>query len=61
MEQNINKSSETLPGKLVAVGLAFDDVLIAPHYSAVVPSEVAANTRLTVAPSVASPEKPLAS
>ncbi len=47
MEQNLNKSSETLPDKLVAVGLTFDDVLIAPRYSAVVPSEVDVATRLT--------------
>src|SRR5215470_8142524 len=47
MEQNPNKSSATLPDKLVAVGLTFDDVLIAPRYSDVVPSEVAVDTRLT--------------
>src|SRR5215471_12194924 len=47
MEQNTNKSSNSLPDKLVAVGLTFDDVLIAPRYSAVVPSEVDVSTQLT--------------
>src|SRR5215471_343712 len=47
MEQNTNKSSNSLPDKLVAVGLTFDDVLIAPRYSAVVPSEVDVATQLT--------------
>jgi IMP dehydrogenase len=47
MEQNLNKSSHSLPDKLVAVGLTFDDVLIAPRYSSVVPSEVDVATRLT--------------
>src|ERR1700742_3041139 len=41
MEHNI------LADKLVSVGLTFDDVLIAPRYSAVVPSEVDVSTRLT--------------
>src|SRR4029079_11310466 len=47
MEQNPNKSSATLPDKLVAVGLTFDDVLIAPRFSSVVPSEVDVATQLT--------------
>jgi IMP dehydrogenase len=33
--------------KFIATGLTFDDVLIAPRYSAVVPSEVDVETRLT--------------
>jgi IMP dehydrogenase len=33
--------------KLIATGLTFDDVLIEPRYSAVVPSEVSVATRLT--------------
>jgi len=41
MEDNI------LAGKLLSVGLTFDDVLIAPRYSTVVPSEVDVATRLT--------------
>src|SRR3954454_4996324 len=39
--------SENLPDKLIATGLTFDDVLIAPRYSSVVPSEVDVQTRLT--------------
>ena len=41
MEHNI------LADKLLSVGLTFDDVLIAPRYSGVVPSEVEVDTRLT--------------
>src|SRR3954469_9396856 len=41
MEDNI------LAGKLLSTGLTFDDVLIAPRYSSVVPSEVEVQTRLT--------------
>ncbi len=41
MEHNI------LTDKLVAIGLTFDDVLIAPRYSSVVPSEVDVATCLT--------------
>src|SRR6476661_4183163 len=41
MEDNI------LSGKLIATALTFDDVLIAPRYSSVVPSEVEVQTRLT--------------
>src|SRR5262245_47588932 len=33
--------------KLIGTGLTFDDVLIEPRYSAVVPSEVDVSTRLT--------------
>src|SRR6478609_9361288 len=40
MEQNLSE-------KLVTTGLTFDDVLIAPRYSSVVPSEVEVQTRLT--------------
>ncbi len=39
--------SDTLPDKIIATGLTFDDVLIAPRYSSVVPSEVDVQTRLT--------------
>jgi IMP dehydrogenase len=38
-------SDET--SKFIATGLTFDDVLIAPRYSTVVPSEVDVETRLT--------------
>src|SRR6185295_13930596 len=47
MNENFYKSSETLPEKLISIGLTFDDVLIAPRYSSVVPSEVEVQTRLT--------------
>src|SRR5262245_2788701 len=40
MEQNFSE-------KFVTTGLTFDDVLIAPRYSTVVPSEVEVGTRLT--------------
>jgi IMP dehydrogenase len=40
MEQNLSE-------KLVTTGLTFDDVLIVPRYSSVVPSEVEVQTRLT--------------
>jgi IMP dehydrogenase len=40
MEQNLSE-------KLVTTGLTFDDVLIAPRFSSVVPSEVDVGTRLT--------------
>ncbi len=39
--------NENLPDKLISTGLTFDDVLIAPRYSSVVPSEVEVQTRLT--------------
>jgi IMP dehydrogenase len=39
--------SENLPDKLISTGFTFDDVLIAPRYSSVVPSEVEVQTRLT--------------
>ena len=35
------------PDKFIATGLTFDDVLIAPRYSTVVPSEVEVGTQLT--------------
>jgi IMP dehydrogenase len=38
---------EKLADKFIATGLTFDDVLIAPRYSTVVPSEVDVATRLT--------------
>ena len=38
---------EKLVDKFIATGLTFDDVLIAPRYSTVVPSEVDVETRLT--------------
>src|SRR5687768_2028071 len=38
---------DKLPDKFIATGLTFDDVLIAPRYSSVVPSEVEVGTRLT--------------
>jgi IMP dehydrogenase len=38
---------DKLPEKFIATGLTFDDVLIAPRYSTVVPSEVDVGTRLT--------------
>jgi IMP dehydrogenase len=47
MEPKLLKSSETLSDKFVTTGLTFDDVLIAPRYSSVVPSEVEVQTRLT--------------
>src|SRR6476646_2916737 len=47
MEPNPKKSSDSLAEKLVTTGLTFDDVLIAPRYSTVVPSEVDVATRLT--------------
>ncbi len=37
----------TLSAKIATVGLTFDDVLIQPRYSEVVPSEVDVSTRLT--------------
>ncbi len=40
MEQNVSD-------KIIATGLTFDDVLIAPRFSSVVPSEVEVGTRLT--------------
>jgi IMP dehydrogenase len=39
--------NENLPDKLISTGFTFDDVLIAPRYSSVVPSEVEVHTRLT--------------
>src|SRR5262245_36326389 len=47
MEQNPRPRSGSLPDKLVTTGLTFDDVLIAPRYSSVVPAEVDVQTRLT--------------
>jgi hypothetical protein len=47
--------SESLPGKLTSTGFTLTS--IAPRTNSVVPSEVAVNTRLMVAQSVASPEK----
>jgi len=41
------KSSSQLADKFIATGLTFDDVLIAPRYSAVVPAEVDVRTQLT--------------
>jgi IMP dehydrogenase len=38
---------KNLTGKFIATGLTFDDVLIQPSYSTVVPSEVNVGTRLT--------------
>src|SRR5262245_44914841 len=38
---------KSLADKFIATGLTFDDVLIAPRYSSVVPSEVEVGTRLT--------------
>src|SRR5829696_6438318 len=39
--------NENLPDKLISTGFTFDDVLIAPRFSSVVPSEVEVQTRLT--------------
>src|SRR6476660_6530635 len=39
--------ANNLADKLLSTGLTFDDVLIAPRYSTVVPSEVDVQTRLT--------------
>jgi IMP dehydrogenase len=39
--------NDELPAKFIATALTFDDVLIAPRYSTVVPSEVDVETRLT--------------
>jgi IMP dehydrogenase len=36
-----------MDGKIVATGITFDDVLLVPRYSAVVPAEVDVSTRLT--------------
>ena len=36
-----------MDGKIVATGITFDDVLLVPRYSEVVPSEVDVSTRLT--------------
>ncbi len=36
-----------MDGKIVATGITFDDVLLMPRYSAVVPAEVDVSTRLT--------------
>ena len=36
-----------MDGKIVATGITFDDVLLVPRYSAVVPAEVDVTTRLT--------------
>jgi IMP dehydrogenase len=36
-----------MDGKIVATGITFDDVLLVPRFSAVVPSEVDTTTRLT--------------
>jgi len=44
MEQN---GSGNLPDKFTISGLTFDDVLIAPRYSSVVPSEMDVQTRRT--------------
>ncbi|HEY3393791.1 MAG TPA: IMP dehydrogenase, partial [Lacipirellulaceae bacterium] len=41
------KLSAKLADKFIATGLTFDDVLIVPRYSAVVPAEVDVQTRLT--------------
>jgi IMP dehydrogenase len=42
-----DKSAAPLADKFTATGLTFDDVLIEPRYSTVVPSEVEVGTRLT--------------
>jgi IMP dehydrogenase len=42
-----DKSAAPLADKFIATGLTFDDVLIEPRYSTVVPSEVEVGTRLT--------------
>jgi len=42
-----DKHAAPLADKFIATGLTFDDVLIAPRYSTVVPSEVDVGTRLT--------------
>jgi IMP dehydrogenase len=47
MDDKQKKTSQTLADKFIATGLTFDDVLIAPRYSTVVPSEVDVETRLT--------------
>jgi IMP dehydrogenase len=39
--------SRSMDGKIVATGITFDDVLLVPRYSEVVPSEVDVSTRLT--------------
>jgi IMP dehydrogenase len=43
MDEKLSSDSD----KFIATGLTFDDVLIAPRYSTVVPSEVEVHTRLT--------------
>src|SRR3989337_645656 len=42
-----DKLAAQLSNKFIATGLTFDDVLIVPRYSTVVPSEVDVGTRLT--------------
>ena len=42
-----NAPASALGDKFVATGLTFDDVLIEPRYSTVVPTEVEVGTRLT--------------
>ena len=36
-----------MEGKIVATGITFDDVLLVPRHSSVVPSETDVSTRLT--------------
>ena len=45
--RDVEKIAHHLADKFTPTGLTFDDVLIAPRYSTVVPSEVDVGTRLT--------------
>jgi len=47
VDNHAAKHAPQLPDKFIATGLTFDDVLIQPRYSTVVPSEVDVGTRLT--------------
>jgi IMP dehydrogenase len=47
MDEKQNPLPDSPADKFIATGLTFDDVLIAPRYSTVVPSEVEVGTRLT--------------
>ncbi len=46
-DKPVDKLAAQSTDKVIATGLTFDDVLIAPRYSTVVPSEVDVGTRLT--------------
>ena len=45
--RNFSRSGRLMQNKLTSVGITFDDVLLEPAYSEVVPSEVNVSTRLT--------------